>query len=360
MKKALFILIALFLFCNTGSAIVYTASQLGLSNIESVHLYDADNLIVSGNYPDGLDDKLSYVEISGSSYNEVYNHTIISGGVTSDGDIIFLDNEGQVFRKKISNPLNMDDYDLGVDVEKLADLASSTEYDMCLDADDNIYVAADRNVYKLTAPSYSSSIIYTIDWVGSGSFIVGAIAPHPDGLIILNAYPYAANAPDVIELWDGTTKSMLLKYEPGSYNHASNGIAATSDGDIYYTSGHVLKRLNYTDYLSDGMQTSADLIDYLDAVSDGLCIDSDGVIYAEDNDQIITYSTFGNVGGYGGFYSIPSDSGDDSSSSSNTTSPFGDSHEWTNDEIATSSRQIVPPIFYIVLIFFLVYVIGGN
>jgi hypothetical protein len=302
MRKIIFISLLAIFIMMPASAVSYTASQLGLDTIDSISPYSSSGFLVTGSYPDGLDNAVvSFYTIdpSGSAYTEVYNHTIVDSAVSSTGDIFFIDTEAQVFKVK-SNPLDMDDYDLGVDVEKLADLAG-TGYAICVDASDNIYVGVADKAYKLTAPTYSAIEIGRTNW---GDHYMMAIAPHPDGVVFASSFIITANnagSKEEIGLWNGTDFTYILQQTYTTSKKELFGIASTENGDVYYTYKNEIRRLDYSDNWAKSTVAT------LGTISDGLSITDEGVIYVEDADSISTYLTVGNSGGYGGF-TLPSSS----------------------------------------------------
>ncbi|WP_406661577.1 hypothetical protein V7O66_03415 [Methanolobus sp. ZRKC3] len=368
MKKT-FIFLALFIISiSTASAMVYDI----FDNPHIIIPYQEDHYLVgTDSTTDDIYDFYSSLDSSSLLINDFTG--LVDADMLPDGKLVFAiyPGSGDGIVIACDRPTGILEYPTATESFSTLAIISGAIYSMAVDQDTgDIYVASGKTVYQLTAPSYSSSVLCTIP---SEYYRIESLAMHPDGLLIGTKSNNNVPRYATVYLYDGTLNEMYKWSEDGAEPEIS-AMAATESGDIYFASWQANTAYATTVYTDvEGSTPTRRCIGRVNATSgkasligtvsyrvDDIVINDAGIIYCAQstNDKIITYSTVDLSGGYV-VYNAPSDSGD-SSSDSNTTSILGDSHEWTNDEIATSSRQIVPPIFFIVLLMFFMYVIGGN
>ncbi|WP_342304400.1 hypothetical protein [Methanolobus sp. ZRKC5] len=342
------------------SATSIPASGFGLSSITFVSDYDGVNFLIGGASDEytGTEVKVYYVEEESSTLL-IYNGTVNAACMLSDGTIVFDDNTGVIWHKSISSPIDL--YSLQNDPTpsgKLTTLADTQVTEIKPDSSDNLYVCvnnmagSDGQVFLLAAPYYSKSLLFERI---SGNYAIYTVGMHPDGIIYDDSYPYTATTPKYIRLFSDGSSSTKYTSSSTSTPMQTLGIAVASNGDVYYTMEKDLMRLNYSN------SWSSSTIDTLSSRSAGIVLLSNGVIYAEDADNMVTYTSDGLYGGYFyANYTSPVNDSSDSSSDNPLLLDLDGDGEFTQDDAKQLSLTLGPLMWILMFMVFFMVALGSR
>lgn len=358
MRRLLCLVFLVCVLANPVSAIVYNDMFSDPYDISRVN--ENEYLIVERTDPSNL--VIFDTDRQSTSTRIINMPTLDSSCILSNGKIALAFNNGDLYlfdSESIHGIVDWSSPDTNEYFTLLGQLGGTNHRDVIADADNNIYMNSGGNVYVFTYPDYSSSVYFS-----GGSPPICSLATHPDGIVIGSEDYYNGHA--YIRLYNGTASQTIRSWDKSSGTLNPYGVASTSNGDIYYAEYYRynsdaggIYRFNKSDSWS--LSTIAATPAATDNGCDnyGICISDAGIIYVPGirDDVIKTYSTPDAQGGYVPFtYSAPGDGSGDTAG--NFT--VGDSHEWTNDEIISGLRQYVPNIFFLLLLFYFMYVIGGK
>jgi len=242
--------------------------------------------------------------------NEVYDiqtdHENI--GFLSDGNLIYVRDNGQVFRTTnyTSSTYNASAFGNSAQMGDLID--SGINRFIVVDGYDNVYVNTEEEVYKFVSPTYSSAIFADLT---NAPFAVDfkferphPLITHQDGLFFV--HDGESNGAWDAYTYDGVDYSSSLididdktGLDVDDYDILDGVI--TTNRDFYVvicseTGGN--DKLGFFDY-SDNYNYTEMLVASSQNF-DHLCIDDDGIIYILDqaNDKVYTSITYGQVGAY--------------------------------------------------------------
>lgn len=346
--RVLLFLCVMLLAASCASALNYDGLFTGP---QAIGYYDEDTLLVaerdSGHvyefYPDGV----------GSSSLKFDNmpYFVNDVAIDSGGNYYFIFYTGAVYKYDGTVSGIVDWSTHAANFTQICDLGANNGeyYNLAVTSDGVIYASIAREVKKIEPPLYTPTTVYT----GPSSTHVEDIALHPDGLVVVYAND-ASRAATWAYVIDGSGTLVNTVCEGAAPDARSVG--STTNGNVYVASyDNGIYWYNASNSYSSHVLDSLTKDSYMDFV-----ITDSGIIYTTHytGNRVVAVAANEYDGGYNSGY-VPA-GGDDSGNTTGDDFSVGDSHEWTNEEIISGLRQTVPNIFFLLLLFYFMYVMGGK
>lgn len=283
-----FIFLLLLLSASSCNAIVLGSE---IDNIVDTGIsLEGTEFLIIGTYDGTGKYAVWQTNFDGSSQEGLLIHNltnIVDACELSTGKLTWLDSNGNVYRKTGTGLLNWDSKEPS-DYILLASVSGSTFNSMCVDGEDNIYIAHDTTVTILSAPYYTSSLYYDC------SYNALSVHPHPDGILVSDSGSSTAYAKYVKLITGSETAETIYTRAASGVTYPIYDLAATSNGDVYFrTDATGLSRLNYSDSYSMCLVTNV-----IHQNAQGLNIDNNGIIATGYLNSLYEYSTVDLIGGF--------------------------------------------------------------